>query len=43
VREVWTPLDRVDMLSLEQALDREAVEAIERVGHSRLPVFRGPP
>jgi len=41
IRDVFIPLDKVDMLSADNSLDGETVAAIESVGHSRLPVFRG--
>lgn len=41
IQHVLTPLDRVDMLCEDNLLDRQTLAAIDRVGHSRLPVFRG--
>lgn len=40
VRDVLIPLDKVDMLSSSQILNREVIEIIDQIGHSRLPVFR---
>jgi hypothetical protein len=41
IRDVYIPLDKVNMLSSEQLLNAETIEAIDKVGHSRLPVFLG--
>lgn len=41
IRDVYMPLERVNMLSSEQLLNAETIEAIDKVGHSRLPVFMG--
>eukprot|EP01035_Chromulina_nebulosa_P023234 gene23234-30116_t len=41
IQDVFTPLDQVDMLCEDNLLDRQTLAAIDRVGHSRLPVFRG--
>jgi metal transporter CNNM len=41
IRDVYIPLDKVNMLSSEQLLSAETIEAIDQVGHSRLPVFLG--
>ncbi len=41
IRDVFMPMDKVNMLSSEQLLDAEAIEAIDKVGHSRLPVYKG--
>ena len=39
IADVLIPLDKVDCLSSQQILDHTTIEAIEKVGHSRLPVF----
>lgn len=41
IRDVYIPLEKVNMLSSEQIFDAATIEAIDKVGHSRLPVFRG--
>lgn len=41
IQDIFTPLDRVDMLCEGNLLDTQTIAAIDRVGHSRLPVFRG--
>lgn len=41
IRDVFVPLEKVNMLSSEQVLDVATMEAIDKVGHSRLPVFLG--
>lgn len=41
IRDVFMPMEKVNMLSSEQVLNTEAIEAIDKVGHSRLPVFKG--
>ena len=41
VRDICIPLSEVNMLSSEQVLNMEVIDAIDKVGHSRLPVFRG--
>lgn len=40
VRDVLIPLNKVDMLSSAQNLNRKVIEIIDQIGHSRLPVFR---
>jgi metal transporter CNNM len=40
VRDVLIPLNKVDMLSSSQIINREIIEIIDQIGHSRLPVFR---
>ncbi len=41
VRDILIPMSEVNMLSSDQVLNIDVVRAIEQVGHSRLPVFRG--
>jgi hypothetical protein len=41
VRDICIPMNEVNMLSSDQILTPEVIEAIDKVGHSRLPVFRG--
>jgi metal transporter CNNM len=41
IRDVCIPLHKVNMLSVDQVLDRTTIEAIDKVGHSRLPIFKG--
>eukprot|EP01038_Epipyxis_sp_PR26KG_P006396 gene6396-8807_t len=41
VRDIYVPLDQVNMLSSDQILDYETLDVIDRVGNSRLPVFSG--
>lgn len=41
IRDVCVPMDKVNMLSSEQVFDRTTIEAIDKCGHSRLPVFNG--
>ena len=41
IRDVAIPMDKVNMLSSEQVFDSKTIAAIDQVGHSRLPVFRG--
>ena len=40
VRDVLIPLNKVDMLSSSQSLNRGIIEIIDQIGHLRLPVFR---
>lgn len=40
IADVFVPLHDVNMVSSEQILDNETIEAIENVGNSRLPVFK---
>ena len=41
IRDVAIPMSKANMLSSEQVLDSKTIAAIDQVGHSRLPVFRG--
>lgn len=41
IRDVAIPMKKVNMLSTEQVFDLKTIEAIDQVGHSRLPVFKG--
>lgn len=41
VKDVCKPMSKVAMLSTEQLLDRETIDIIDKVGFSRLPVFKG--
>jgi CBS domain containing-hemolysin-like protein len=41
IRDVCINLAKVNMLSTEQVLDSATIDAIDKVGHSRLPVFQG--
>jgi metal transporter CNNM len=41
IRDVCVKLAKVNMLSTEQVLDSITIDAIDKVGHSRLPVFQG--
>jgi CBS domain containing-hemolysin-like protein len=41
VRDICIPMSEVNMLSSDQILTPEVIDAIDKVGHSRLPVFRG--
>lgn len=41
IKDIYIPLEQVDMLSADNFLDEEIITVIDRVGHSRLPVFRG--
>lgn len=41
IRDVCVPMAKVNMLSSEQVFDRTTIEAIDKCGHSRLPVFNG--
>jgi CBS domain containing-hemolysin-like protein len=41
IRDIYVPLNEVNMVSSEQILDSETISVIERVGNSRLPVFQG--
>lgn len=41
VRDICIPMNEVNMLSDLQILTPEVIDAIDKVGHSRLPVFRG--
>jgi hypothetical protein len=40
VIDIFIPLNRVNMLSSSQILNKEVIDVIDRVGHSRLPIFR---
>lgn len=41
IRDACVPLAKVNMLSTEQVFDSVTIDAIDKVGHSRLPVFKG--
>jgi len=41
IRDVCVPMPKVNMLSSDQLFDATTIEAISKVGHSRLPVFKG--
>lgn len=41
IRDVYVPMNEVNMVSADQQLDAETLEVIEKVGNSRLPVFKG--
>jgi hypothetical protein len=41
VRDICIPMNEVNMLSSDQLLTPEVIDAIDKVGHTRLPVFRG--
>ncbi len=41
IRDIYLPMEKVNMLSSDQVLNTETIEAIDNVGHSRLPVFNG--
>ena len=41
VRDICIPMNEVNMLSTDQVLTVEVIDAIDKVGHSRLPVFKG--
>ena len=41
-KDVYIPWDKVNILSSDQILDKVTIEAIDKVGHSRLPVCSGP-
>lgn len=41
IRDVFIKWDKVNCISSDQILDAQTIEAIDRVGHSRLPVFKG--
>jgi metal transporter CNNM len=40
-KDVCIPMSQVAMLSTDQHLDRETIDIIDKVGFSRLPVFKG--
>ena len=40
-KDVYIPWDKVNILSSDQILDNVTIEAIDKVGHSRLPVCQG--
>ena len=40
VKELMIPMDRVYMVSSDQVLDEATLSAIDRIGHSRIPVFK---
>ncbi len=40
-KDVYIPWDKVNILSSDQILDNVTIEAIDKVGHSRLPVCSG--
>jgi metal transporter CNNM len=41
IRDIYMGIDKVNMLSSDLVLNMETMEAIDRVGHSRLPVYQG--
>lgn len=41
IRDIYVPLTEVNMVSADQILDSKTMEVIEKVGNSRLPVFKG--
>lgn len=41
IADVLVPIEKVNMLSTDQIFDIPCVNAISKVGHSRLPVFKG--
>lgn len=41
VRDLMVPMEVVHMVSTDQVLDSATLSTIDRIGHSRLPVFRG--
>ena len=41
IKDACVPLAKVNMLSTEQVFDSVTIDAIDKVGHSRLPVFKG--
>lgn len=41
VRDICIPMNEVNMLSSDQILTPEVIDAIDKVGHTRLPVFKG--
>lgn len=40
IRNVCIPMSKVNMLSSDQVLDKATIALIDKVGHSRLPVFK---
>jgi metal transporter CNNM len=42
-KSICIPYSTINMLSIDQILDEVSIEVIDRCGHSRLPVFKGPP
>ena len=41
IRDVCVPMAKVNMLSSDQVFDHATIEAIDKCGHSRMPVFNG--
>jgi Mg2+/Co2+ transporter CorC len=41
VKDLMVPMEVVHMVSTDQVLDSATLSAIDRIGHSRLPVFKG--
>ena len=40
VEDLMIPIDKVYMVSSDQVLDEATLSAIDRIGHSRIPVFK---